>query len=455
MKILQIAYYYPPMGGAGVQRALKFSKYLPRHGITPIVIACDDSHYVRDESLLRDIPTGTEVHRIKFSPLMSRLISKTHQKNTPPQKKIDTAKFKLFTRIHQAIRNLTLHAIRTLQIPDEASYWARETLKHARAVINDHARQGEPINLILSSSPPVSSHRVAEVLAKEFDLPWIADYRDLWTENPAYALPKWRRAYDVHTEKRWLTRAIGIVTVTPTWQRMLTVRTLSRTPVEMIPNGYDEEDFGNLTVKQSPPDAFTIVHTGTFYGPRGPEALLEGIEIYISKFPTDPNRPKLRVRLVGNMGARFSDALRTFQNRHPGILEVIPYMPHSQALSELMSADALLLVVGSGDGEAVRGWLPGKIFEYLRAGKPILTIGDPEGDAAQLVKQHSHGIVVHSGDTEGLARALDVLVSGRIAHPPLANERSSHTVFERKELARQFARFIRECHARHLRQQGK
>lgn len=341
----------------------------------------------------------------------------------------------------------------TLQTPDEAIFWARKALKHARAVIKDHARQGNPIDLIISSSPPVSSHFIAESLARDFNLPWIADYRDLWTENPAYALPKWRRALDVRTEQRWLMQVAGVITVTPTWQRMLASRTLPKTPVKMIPNGYDETDFHNLSTASHKTNTFTIVHTGTFYGPRGPESLLEGIEQYLKIYQTHTNpQPCLSVRLIGNMGARFSNALQAFNYRHPGVLDVIPYMPHSQALSELMGADALLLVIGGGKSEAARGWLPGKIFEYLRVDKPILAIGDTQGDAAQLIKLHSNGIVVSNGDSLGLARAIDSLVSGRTAQSVLHGEkRQPATMFERNELTRQLAQFIRECQSRHLR----
>ena len=220
-----------------------------------------------------------------------------------------------------------------------------------------------------------------------------------------------------------------------------------------IPNGYDEADFAELPQPVHDPEFFTIVHTGTFYGQRDPDVLLEGIARYLTNSPsgTRTNARHLRVRLVGNMGARFSHALQAFEKRFPGVVQTVPYMPHAQALAELASADALLLVVGGGQGAAVRGWLPGKMFEYLRIGKPVLTLGDPEGDAAALIRRHANGIVIKSDDADGLAHALGALVSGQLNNRlPNDEHLQSADIFERCELARQLAAFLRECQSHHL-----
>ena len=452
MKILQITYYYPPMGGAGVQRALKFSKYLPRHGVTPIVLACDDPHYVRDETLLGEVPEGLEVHRIKFSPWLARIAARRRIGNLGSSTRNSIKPLGIATQVRTALRNAVLRNARTLQIPDDAAPWARQALRKARQVIHDHAARGEPIQLIMSSSPPTSTHVVGERLAREFGLPWVIDFRDLWTENPTYDLPSWRRAWDQRTEQRWLTRATGVVTVTPSWREMLASRLPPEAAVAFIPNGYDEADFTELPQPVHDPKFFTIVHTGTFYGPRDPDVLLEGIARYLTNLPSEfkANTRSLRFRLIGNMGSRFLHALQKFENRFPGVVQTVPYVPHAQALTELASADALLLVVG-GQGNAARGWLPGKIFEYLRIGKPVLTLGDPEGDAAALIRRHANGVVIKSDDAEGLAHALGALVSGQLDNFLMNDEqRQSADIFERFELARQLAAFIRECQSRHL-----
>jgi len=169
--------------------------------------------------------------------------------------------------------------------------------------------------------------------------------------------------------------------------------------------------------------------------------------------------PALRVRLLGNMGARFSQALHAFNVRHPDVIVCEPYVPHTQALAALMAADALLLVVGGGRGPAVQGWLPGKIFEYLRSGKPVLSLGDAQGDAARLIAQHGRGCTVAEHDAAGVAQALSRLIEERMAAgaagagtaaSPGASPGESPAVFERRELARQLAEHLRACRDRHL-----
>jgi glycosyltransferase involved in cell wall biosynthesis len=443
VKILQIAYYYPPMGGAGVQRGLKFSKYLPLHGIEPVVLAGDDPHYVQDPSLLAEVPSGLELHRIRFSPWLARLAA---QRRQPARAGTPAAPAPLAAAAARPWRDAALRAVRALQWPDDSASWAHRALRSGRAVIRAAAARGAPIELVFSSSPPVSAHVLGHGLAQEFGLPWVADFRDLWTDNPAYDAASWRRALDRRQEQRWLEQASGVVTVTPSWRELLAARTSGRVPVAFIPNGYDEDDFVGLETPHRDESLFSLVHTGTFYGPRDPAGLLGGLARYLDG--PRPGHPALRVRLIGNMGARFAQTLHGFSVRYPGVVECLPYRPHREALAELVAADALLLVVGGGRGPAVRGWLPGKIFEYLRSGRPVLTLGDAEGDAARLIRDHASGPVVDGDDPAAIARALARLLQNRVGAavgvPP-----SPSAVFERRELAHQLADFLRQSRDRH------
>jgi glycosyltransferase involved in cell wall biosynthesis len=455
VKILQIAYYYPPMGGAGVQRALKFSKYLPLQGITPVVLAGLDPHYVQDASLLADVPRGLEVHRVPFSPWLARLAAQRRAKAAttvqPSGRDANTAG-------HPAWRDAALRTLRAFQVPDDLAGWSRVAALRARQILQAHASTGQPIDLIYSSSPPVSAHALAERLSQEFRLPWVADFRDLWTDNPAYHAPSWRRALDRRTEQRWLSRADGIVTVTPSWQALLGHWRPSGIPVAFIPNGYDEDDFAGLPpalgsgTLQSPENRFTLIHTGTFYGPRDPAGFLDGLARYLDG--PRVGHPALRVRLLGNMGARFGQALHAFSVRYPDVIVCEPYVPHTQALAAMMAADALLLVVGGGRGPAVQGWLPGKIFEYLRSGKPVLSLGDAQGDAARLIAQHGRGCAVAEHDAAGVAQALSRLIEEHMATGAAGagaggSPAKSSAVFERRELARQLADHLRVCRDHH------
>jgi glycosyltransferase involved in cell wall biosynthesis len=446
MKILQIAYYFPPMGGAGVQRGLKFSKYLPTFGITPVVLAADDPHYVRDDSLLAEIADGLEIHRVEHSPWLAKIAASRRAKNPMPAGAAVSAALPR-SGLRNAVRDIALRSIRATQWPDEAAGWARAALAKARAVVGSHAASGQPIELVFSSSPPASAHWVGERIARVAGLPWVADFRDLWTDNPAYDAPAWRRVLDRRMEDRWLSRASGVITVTPSWKDMLAARRQVGASVAFIPNGYDEDDFRSLATPQRQPNVFTLVHTGTFYGPRDPDGLLRGLAAYLRA--ARPGHLPLRVRLVGNMGARFSLALQAFDRDHPGVVETVPFLPHKDAVAELMAADALLLVVGGGRGTAVRGWLPGKIFEYLRVGKPILMLGDPDGDAATLVKRHSRGWICNDQDSAAIAQSLAAMLQ------PPPQPTSDHQapqpygVFERRQLTAQLAEYLGECRRRH------
>jgi len=443
LKILQISYYFPPMGGAGVQRGLKFARYLPLHGVRPVVLSAADPHYVQDTSLLAEVPQELEVYRVAHSPWLARMAARRRTGTAAAPEAATPAPVSSAWRAR--LRDMALRWVRSWQFPDDAAPWGRAARVQARAVIREHAARGEPFDLIFSSSPPPSAHALGWALARDSGLPWVADFRDLWTDNPAYDAPGWRRAFDLRTEQHWLERADGIVTVTPSWRDMLARRRgQGLADVAFIPNGYDEDDFARLPEAQVDPGTFTLVHTGTFYGPRDPAGLLAGLARYLEG-PRD-GHPALRVRLVGNMGARFAQALQDFELRHPGVVRCLPYLPHAQALGELMAADALLLVVGGGKGPGVRGWLPGKIFEYLRSGRPVVTIGDPSGDAAGLIREHAFGPVVAEGDAAGLADALARLLSAAPARRPPS---PSVAAFERRALAGQLAAYLHRVVERH------
>ncbi len=454
MKVLQIAYYFPPMGGGGVQRGLKFARFLPLHGVQPVVLAGADPHYVRDESLLAELPPGLEVHRVAHSPWLARLAA---QRRALPVAAAPVAAPALRTEpeasaapplatplVRQHLRDGALRTVRALQWPDDAGPWARRALRVAREVLRHHAAAGAPIKVVFSSAPPPSVHWLGERIAREHGLPWVADHRDLWTDNPAYDAPGWRAALDRRRELRWLQRADGVVTVTPSWRDLLAAQRPAGLPVAFIPNGYDEDDYAGLPLRPPDPGVFTLVHTGTFYGPRDPAGLLGGVERYLQA--AGGGGPRLRLRLVGNMGARFAATVAAFGRRHPGVVETVHYLPHREALAELVAADVLVLVVGGGRGPAVSGWLPGKIFEYLRAGQPVLTLGDPAGDAARLVTRHGRGVVADPDDAAAIAAAIDALVRGRGDTTVTAHEAPSAVRgFERRVLAGQLAAVLREA----------
>ncbi|MDP1650923.1 MAG: glycosyltransferase, partial [Rubrivivax sp.] len=341
------------------------------------------------------------------------------------------------------LRDAALGAYASVHFPDDKAAWARRARAPALALLRE-----ERFDLVFSTAPPMSAHALAARLARQAGLPWVADYRDLWTENPGYVAPAWRRALDRRTEAAWLEQAAGVVTVTPSWQRLLAARLGPGRAVAFIPNGYDEADFAALAVPRRDDGVFRLVHTGAFYGPRDPGTLLEALALYLRDAP--PAARPLRLRLVGPMGSRFAQRLQAFEAQHPGVVEQRPYVPHHEALAEMMAADALLLVVGAGDDsrgrEVVAGTLPGKIFEYLRTARPLLLLGDEAGDAAALLRRHGRGWVADETQPRAIAAALQQMMQ---ATPALAAAPAAGVAaFERRALAGELACFLRQCRDR-------
>lgn len=465
MKLLLVSHHFPPMGGAGVQRALKFVRYLGDFGVQPVVLAGDDAGYLQDPSLLAELPAGLRVLRVPHRTALARLLALRPAGSAPSAAagpgpvSVDAAAHALAARtvpasvdapgsapaparrpgLSAATRDVLLGAWAALQWPDDRGGWARRAYADARRLIDE-----ERIEMVLSTAPPVAAHALARRLARDAGLPWVADWRDLWADNPGHLAPAWRRALERRAEARWMRDAAGVVTVTPGWQRRYEGQMLGRCPVAWIPNGYDEADFADLPAAPVPADgALRLVHTGSFYGPRDPAPLLDALDRVLLDRRTGPRA--LKLRLVGAVGGRFDAALAAFDARHPGLVERRPYVPHAQALAEMVAADALLLVVGAGDGRqaaVVAGTLPGKLFEYLRAGPPVLLLGDPAGDAAALLREHGRGWVADETRPEQIAQALAALCS---APPPPAPAGADVLRFERRALAGELAEFLRTC----------
>lgn len=443
MKLLLVTYFYPPMGGAGVQRALKFSKYLGDFGVQTSVLSAYSPDYVHDESLMDEVPSGVPVRRVEYRPWLQRLMGWRKQAGTAATAAPAAPAVGGRPASHR-VRDIALRLYATSHFPDDRAGWARRALADGRALI-----QEQGIQIVLSTAPPMSAHGLGAKLARQAGLPWVADYRDLWTDNPGYAAPAWRAAIDRHTEDRWLRQAAGVVAVTPSWRERFAQRLGPACPVAFIPNGYDESDFAAVAPPPRADGVFRLLHAGTFYGPRDPGTLLDGMALYLDR--AAPSALPLRLRLVGNMGGRFAQRLQQFEQQYPGVVEQRPYVPHHEAIAEMRAADALLLVVGAGQGgrvaDVVAGTLPGKIFEYLRASRPLLLLGDERGDAVAILRRHGQGWVADETRPESIAAALQQMMDGAAgtsAAPPHVS--AGVACFERRALAGDLARFLTACH---------
>ncbi|MEL6614308.1 MAG: glycosyltransferase [Bacteroidota bacterium] len=393
-RLLLITYYFPPSGGAGVQRTLKYTKYLRAHGVEPVVLTVEEGAYPSlDPTLAADIPEGVEVLRTKaLDPfgVYGALTGKSRK---------DAVAVGSVSDADSLAKKAGLWARANVFLPDARVGWVPFAARAARARI----ARGD-VDAVLTSGPPHSVHLVGLHLRhqlRSLGLRWIADFRDPWTgitfydELPMTPLAK---TLDAKLERRVLRSADRVVTVSPTWARDLDeAGGLRPGTVEVIQNGYDPADFEGVreTVREN---AFEVAHVGSLYGPRDPESLWRAIADLRARGEVR----RLRIRLVGRVDAAVEASLDCH-----GLLPIVdrtPVVPHSEAVRAM--ARAGLLVLSIEDVRKDAGILTGKLYEYLASTRPVLALGPVGADADRLLRETSGGTLVARGDAEGAADVL-------------------------------------------------
>lgn len=403
-RVLMISYIFPPMGGVGVQRTLKFVKYLPENGWNPQVLTVKTPRFtLLDEDLLTEIPN-------------SIAITRTHAALLPHQ-------------IPWRIRELIS---RWILIVDEQVGWYPFATSAGRQIIHEN-----PVDIIYSSSSPYTSHLIARQLAIGFQLPWVADFRDPWVGNSNLRFPtRLHRNMTERLERQVLQDASHVLVVSPPMKQSFCDRYPSLDPAKFtwLPNGFDGEDFVDVHPMPRDKDRFTLVYTGSFYTQgRTAKFILEAVEAAI-RSGTIP-RERIRLRMVGNTGKTTRETISALHL--DDVVEVPGFVSHGQSIAHLMAADVLLLIIGdAADASAV---FTGKVFEYLAANKPILCLAN-EGVAADLVRRTRVGIVVPPVDVPQISYSLHELYqqwqSGRLTLDP---DRQLIETFERRQLTAQLA----------------
>lgn len=395
-KVLIIAYYFPPSGGPGVQRVLKFVQYLRDFAWEPVVLTVRDGTFpARDESLLAKIPDGVDVYRTDlFEPydLYRRFTGRTKSDGVDVNtlKSADAGR-SLTESISEVIRA-------TLFIPDARIGWKRYAVKEGMRIIRE-----EGIDAIYSSSPPYTCSLIARDLKRRSGLPWIAGFRDPWT-GFLTTPDRWfaPAAIDRRLERSVFTEADAVDVA---WTGIMEdarrkYPELPETKFHHLPNGFDSADFPEVDRSERTDDRFTVTYTGSMYGVRTPREFLDAVAALIEseEIPTD----RIRLRFIGRFGDEVHDMFRTFP--HPGIIDVEGYMPHADSIRQLFLSDALLLVVDTtGDSAHI---VPGKVYEYIGTGRPVLAIAPEEGAIAELIEETGAGFVAHQSNPEGICSAL-------------------------------------------------
>ena len=398
-RVLVLAYFFPPIGGAGVQRTLKALKYLPSHGWSATVVTTASRAYpASDPSLAEEIPPGTRVVRAAEPALWRMLV----------------------TAALLACRPLRATRLRPLIAwPDRQLPWSPFALLAAYREI----RRARP-DVIYSTAPPHTAHIVGWILHRLTGIPLVADFRDEWSTNPHADDPALVTRMSRRTE-RAIASAAARVTVVADW---FDIAGADPEGVTVIPNGVDEDDYPAGGAPAPRGDGrLRISHVGTLYGDRdcGPVLAALGRLVAAGRIARDD----VELRIVGN------DWLEDLDARVPVRLSKTGYVDHRAAVAEMREADALLLYV------APTSLAPsGKLFEYLASERPILCVTSPDNLAARLVREWDAGLWAAPGDGEAIEQAILALVerhrAGTLGPAPEVRRRTLEAYSRRAMAAR-------------------
>ncbi len=395
-RVLVITYYWPPSGGAGVQRWLKFTKYLPEFGWQPVVYTPENPEApVDDPSLSKDIAPQAEIlkRRIlepyslykKFVGMRSddRINAGFLNENEKSQKK----------------EGISVWIRGNLFIPDARKFWINPSVRFLKKYLKEN-----PVDAIISTGPPHSMHLIARRLKKHFNLPWIADFRDPWTEIDFYdqlrLTPGSDRKHKA-LEKAVLKEADEVVVIGKTMaERFKSAAGI--TPL-VIANGYDEADFFHKKQKPAtePGKELTIVHVGAMNRDRNHVIFWEAIAELMKVEPQLATQ--ITIKLVGKLDVSVLQSISDFNMKEQ--VEIQSHLPHDQIIPLLQSAALLYLPINNTPN--ARSIQPGKLFEYLAAGRPILGIGPVDGDAAEILRGCNAGEMIDFSDKTQLIKVLE------------------------------------------------
>lgn len=385
-KILVIAYYWPPAGGPGVQRWLKFVKYLPEFGFSPIVYVPENPSYpIIDEKLVGEVPKGVKILKqpIKEPYAWASLLSK---------RKTKTISSGIIKEKNPSFMEKLLLWIRgNFFIPDARKLWVSPSMEYLAKVIAD-----EGIKTVITTGPPHSLHLIGLGLKKRYAIQWIADFRDPWTTigyHKKLRLTSYAKRKHKKLEQEVLVSADKIVVTSQTTKKEF--EAITDKPIKVITNGFDED------LKPTTQDTnFTISHIGSLLTGRNPIGLWQALAELVQENKDFGNT--LRIQLAGVVGEEVLKSIHEF-----GLdtyLNQMGYLSHDQVLEVQQKSQVLLLL--EIDSEETKGIIPGKLFEYLNAKRPILAIGPEDWEAGTMVTTAQAGAFFLHADVASLKRVL-------------------------------------------------
>jgi glycosyltransferase involved in cell wall biosynthesis len=424
-KVLIITYYWPPAGGPGVQRWLKFVKYLREFQIEPIVYIPENPQYpILDESLVNEMPEGISVLKKKiFEPyFLAKLFSKKQTSTISSGIIADSKK-------QNPLQKLFLYIRGNFFIPDARKFWVKPSIAFLSDYIAKHS-----IDTIITTGPPHSLHLIGLGLKQKHNLNWIADFRDPWTQigyHKKLRLSKRSREKHLELEKKVLSEANHIITTSFTTKAEFEKKTSQ--PITVITNGYDVLNQSEVTLDPH----FTLSHIGSLLSGRDPENLWQVLGELVSEnqnFAQD-----FKLKLVGAVSDEVVLSIKKFGLKNH--LEVCGYVSHGDALKIQRSAQILLLI--EINSEETKGIIPGKLFEYMAAKRPILAVGPSEWDVVRILKETNAGNCFNYDELENL-KAQIMRYYELFKQNKLKSESENIEKYSRKNLTGKLAQLLKE-----------
>jgi len=387
-KLLIITYYWPPAGGPGVQRWLKFVKYLPEYGVEPMVYIPENPTYpLIDEGLLAEVRPDVTIIRQKitepyaWASMFSKGSTKKISSGIIPNKKKQSL-----------IQRMLLWVRGNLFIPDARVLWVKPSVAYLSKYIQENG-----IDTIITTGPPHSLHLIGLRLQEKLSIKWLADFRDPWTTigyHKELKLSASAEAKHKALEKKVLTSADAVIVTSPTTKKEF--EALTQKPIHVITNGYDVEK----VQKQSLDKEFTLAHIGSFLSERNPNILWEALAELIRE--NEAFREAFQLKLIG---AVSQEVLRSISEAGlDGYVNSLGYVPHETAIIEQRKSQVLLLVeIDSPDTQCI---IPGKLFEYMVSERPIVAIGPEGADFATIIRSTNTGVFLNYSEKQKLKQIL-------------------------------------------------
>ena len=368
-KALLIAYHFPPLGGGGVFRTLKFTKYLHEFGYQPRVLTVKNSMYrEKDLTLCSEIPPEAKVFRT----------------------------FSFEHRILRAPRLLNIN-LKWLYLPDENIGWLPCGILTGEKIVKK-----EKIDVIYATSPIWTSLLIGFFLKKKTKKPFVVDFRDPWTGNPFVKYPtKFHKRFERKMEEAVLSQADYITVATDSIKNSLIKRyPFTKSKIETVTNGFDSEDFKDLKIHKKT-GTFTITYVGSIYGLLTAKPFLTALKELVEE--KKEVRENIEVVFVGNYGKETPFLVKKFGLE--GNVRFVKYVPHKKGLEFMVNSQALLLLI-TIEGSKGEGILTGKLFEYLASRKPIIAVAPKNGLAANIIKSANAGTIIPPKDVQGIKLAI-------------------------------------------------